>query len=79
MAFKIYWPHCLKQRHQIFSNLSLSNALPINAHTKVDTCHRSMLSPNNFKLKPIIILGKSNTFIQWLDENLQKGKKLFGD
>jgi len=65
-----------KKTLNIFSNLSSSNVHPINAHTKVDTCHKS---PNNLKLKPIIMLGNFGQFIQWSVEHPKKGKKLFSD
>jgi hypothetical protein len=35
-----------------------------------------MLSPNNFKLKPIIILGKIKHNYSMVDENLKKSKKI---
>ncbi len=43
---------------------------------KVNTCHKS---PNNIKLKPIIMLGKFGQFIQWSYEHPKKIKFLFND
>jgi hypothetical protein len=48
----------LKKDTNHFSNLSSRNTHLINAHIKVDTCHKSMLLSNNLKLNSIIVLGK---------------------
>lgn len=62
-----------KKTLNMFSNLSSSNVHPINAHTKVDTCHKS---PKNFKFKPIIILGKIGQIYSMVEMKTLKKEKI---
>ncbi len=75
MAFETSQLHCLQNKTpKHFSNLSSSNAHSINEHTKTDTCHKSMLSPNNLKLKLIIILGKCKHLYSMVEMKALKGQ-----
>ncbi len=66
-----------KKTPKHFSNLSSSNAHSINEHTKIDTCHKSMLSPNNLKLKLIIILENFKHLYSMVEMKTLKRAKLY--
>ncbi len=65
-----------KKNTKHFSNLFSNNAHLINAHIKIDTCHKFMLSPNNLKFKPIIILEKINHIYSKVEIKTLKKAKL---
>jgi len=77
MTFESFQLYCFpKKNTKHFSNLFSNNAHLINAHIKTDTCHKFMLSPNNLKFKPIIILEKINHIYSMVEIKTLKKAKL---